>query len=155
MDNKEFKLGDSVFTIGSVYYFKYNICDDWSPKLCPESILYIDSIANFLEKNKGLKINVESYTDSRGNLLYNDTLSFSFARRAGISLFDKGVELLRINFVGFGERKPRIVNLSISKLYSFLPLGQCLTEDFVESLDSNEKREIQFKQENLNKNNCN
>ncbi|WP_415889329.1 OmpA family protein [Neptuniibacter sp. SY11_33] len=66
----------------------------------------LDSVAKVLAKFDQTELNVDGFTDSSGSFEYNQQLSERRAARVGDYLASAGVERLRINARGYGERYP-------------------------------------------------
>lgn len=86
-------------TINPVYfgYDKFNI----TAKAAKE----LDKIANILNNNKNIHIEVSSYTDSRGTNAYNLKLSERRAKASADYLVALGISRSRITTKGYGESK--------------------------------------------------
>ncbi|WP_232731988.1 OmpA family protein [Confluentibacter lentus] len=80
-------------------YDKYNIR--------PDAALELDKIVNLMKNNyPEMVIRIESHTDSRGELSYNDKLSIDRANATYEYLVSKGIDVSRITeHEGFGERR--------------------------------------------------
>ena len=72
-----------------------------------ESNLELDKLANFLKSNPEKKVELNAYTDSRGQRDYNIQLSNRRANAAKEYLIGKGVEVERIVAKGKGEENIR------------------------------------------------
>ncbi len=83
-------------------YYDYN-----SYKLSSKAKKELDKLANHLKKNKNLKIELSSHTDSRGKKSYNLKLSKKRSAAAKNYLVKKGIEPSRIIAKGYGESKLR------------------------------------------------
>ena len=70
----------------------------------------LDSVGKVLEKFEKTQINVDGYTDSTGSFEYNQSLSERRATAVSNYLRQVGVDPLRINTRGFGERFPLATN---------------------------------------------
>ncbi len=66
----------------------------------------LDSVAKVLVKFDKTELNVDGFTDSTGSFEYNQQLSERRAARVGDYLVSSGIERLRINARGYGERYP-------------------------------------------------
>ena len=78
--------------------------------LRPEAQSKLDTVANTLSKNRGLKLEVSGHTDSVGAAQYNEKLGLKRAKSATRYLIDKGIESTRLEPVSYGERKPAADN---------------------------------------------
>ena len=68
-----------------------------------ESAKELDKLANIMEKNASLNIEVSAYTDARGSSAYNLKLSNRRAKSTIEYLVSKGIERSRISGKGYGE----------------------------------------------------
>lgn len=66
----------------------------------------LDSVVRVLVKFDKTELNVDGFTDSTGSFEYNQQLSERRAARVGDYLGHSGVDPLRINARGYGERYP-------------------------------------------------
>jgi outer membrane protein OmpA-like peptidoglycan-associated protein len=66
------------------------------------------NLRDFLQKNPGIKIQVEGHTDSRGSADYNRALSKRRAASVRAWLIDNGIDKDRVSSVGYGEDKPKV-----------------------------------------------
>ena len=74
--------------------------------LKPGAYSEIGRVANVLNRYPQTTIRVEGHTDSKGSEAYNQTLSEKRAQAVKSALTQKGVNLARIQIVGFGESQP-------------------------------------------------
>jgi outer membrane protein OmpA-like peptidoglycan-associated protein len=66
----------------------------------------LDKLIDLLKQNEGLKIELSSHTDSRGDARYNEDLSQKRAREAWSYIVGHGVDPDRIEAKGKGEEQP-------------------------------------------------
>jgi peptidoglycan-associated lipoprotein len=114
--------------------------DKWD--LRPESMVSLDKLVETLNDNPNVTIELMSHTDSRNTEEYNLALSQKRAQSVVDYLVSKGIELDRLQAKGYGESSPKVVNDEISTIYPFLKNGTTLTEQYINSLANDEKREI-------------
>ncbi len=88
-------IGDAAFEFGESY-------------LTAAGEQYMDAWAEFLLKNKDIRIKLKTHTDKRGNVAYNFKLSQQRAFEAKRYLISKGVNHLQVIGRGYGERYPLI-----------------------------------------------
>lgn len=74
----------------------------------------LDSVAKVLMKFDQTQVDVEGYTDSTGSAEYNQELSERRAQSVAQHLMSVGVDRLRLNARGYGERNPIADNGSAS-----------------------------------------
>ncbi len=80
--------------------YKYN-----SDKLTRKAKKELDKLVAHLKSHKDLKIELSSYTDSRGRKDYNQKLSERRSKSVKKYLMSKGIPGTRIKAVGYGETK--------------------------------------------------
>jgi peptidoglycan-associated lipoprotein len=117
--------------------------DDWQLK--PQYQDSLNGLVEILKNNPEIVIELGSHTDSRGSLEYNDSLSFKRAKAVVDYLISKGIESDRLIPKGFGERVPRVLEsdktvIINNKEYTF-PKGTVLTEEYINSLKTEDERE--------------
>lgn len=96
-----------------------------------ETLLLLDSLALFMERNSDLGLIIECHTDSRGNDTMNMKLSSGRSNSIKQALTRRGVDSLRIQSKGLGESQPAFVYLADGKHYSSgerLPEGAQMVE---------------------------
>jgi hypothetical protein len=80
---------------------------------------FIDSLANFLLKNKNISIEIHFHSDIRGNDQYNQKRTEVCGKSRLTSLFESkypNLNLDRIVFLCFGESKPLFSQSDIDKI---------------------------------------
>jgi outer membrane protein OmpA-like peptidoglycan-associated protein len=137
-----FNLTDSVFEVGQIKKIQivYELSGGCHPTI--KSLPILDSIVDFLKMNKNLKIEIGTHTDYRADSTLNEYLSKLRAKRVKEYFIKKGIEITRLEHKGYGEYYPIVVDKKINEKYTFLPIGQELTENYIKKLDSVEKQEI-------------
>lgn len=78
--------------------------------ILPESFPELNRLAEFLQKNPNIKIQINGHTDNIGSNKDNQVLSEQRANAVKDYLAKKGVELNRIKTAGYGESKPIATN---------------------------------------------
>ena len=71
----------------------------------PDAEIELSKILNAMKEYPELVIHIESHTDSRGSLTYNDELSEKRAQSTLNWLVDKGIDRGRLSAKGYGERQ--------------------------------------------------
>jgi len=104
-----FSLKDTAFVKGSVLrkniYFGYDAF-----VIQPESFLFLDSMASFLNTNKQLQIEVGNHNDERGSTAYSKDLTGKRAQAITDYLISKGIDKNRIVSKGYSSSSPVIVH---------------------------------------------
>lgn len=75
-------------------------------KIIPSSYNSLNELAEYLQENGKLNIEIVGHTDSQGDEVYNQKLSLSRANSVANYLIDKGVNKGRIKTLGLGETDP-------------------------------------------------
>lgn len=78
--------------------------------LRPESFPELDKVAELLEQNPRLFIEIGGHTDDKGSDAYNEQLSQGRAEAVREYLTGKWIEAERITAKGYGESKPEVLN---------------------------------------------
>jgi len=81
-----------------------------SAALTPADRLIIDSVVGYVQSRPTYAIEVQGYTDDRGNEEANQTLSAARAKAVADYLIAKGVDAGRVTAAGYGETKPIAAN---------------------------------------------
>jgi peptidoglycan-associated lipoprotein len=110
--------------------------------LRPESMVSLDKLVETLIDNPNVTIELMSHTDSRDTEEYNQNLSQKRAQVVVQYLIDKGIESARLSAKGYGESTPKVVDAVIVTQNPFLKTGTSLTEQYINSLSSDEQKEI-------------
>lgn len=107
-----------------------------SAQITEESTAALDRLANLLQENPNITIELASHCDYRGDANYNIGLSQRRAESVVSYLNDHGVEMERLTAKGYGADMPKIVNKKIAEAYPFLAVGDTLTQQFITQKDS-------------------
>jgi peptidoglycan-associated lipoprotein len=110
--------------------------------LRPESMVSLDKLVETLIDNPNVTIELMSHTDSRDTEEYNMELSQKRAQSVVDYLIGKGIAAERLTAKGYGETSPKVVDEAIMKDAPFLRLGTTLTEQYINSLNNDEQKEI-------------
>ena len=110
--------------------------------LRPESMVSLDKLVETLEDNPNITIELMSHTDSRDTEAFNLDLSQKRAQSVVDYLIGKGIEKDRLSPRGYGESSPKVVDTETAALYPFLRSGANLTEVYINSLATEEQKEI-------------
>ena len=93
----------------------------------------LDSIINILSENPSIVIELSAHTDMVGTDEDNMVLSQRRANSVTEYFQSKGCQRGRIEAVGYGESKPKVITQADNK-YPFLKVGSVLDEKFINSL---------------------
>ncbi|TNE68391.1 MAG: flagellar motor protein MotB [Bacteroidetes bacterium] len=80
--------------------------DKWDIR--PDAEPTLNRLANVLQQNPDINIQLGSHTDCRGNDDYNESLSQKRAQSAVNYLISKGIATERLSAVGYGESQPAV-----------------------------------------------
>jgi outer membrane protein OmpA-like peptidoglycan-associated protein/tetratricopeptide (TPR) repeat protein len=86
--------------------------DTNSSVLRPESKTEIARIAEILNDNPGIRVEISGHTDSQGEDKYNQWLSEKRAKSVVDALIESGIDPSRLEYVGYGELDPIESNLT-------------------------------------------
>ncbi len=120
-------------------YYDYN-----DTTLRPESFPELDQLVLLLNENPGLIIQINSHTDARGQLKYNQRLSQGRANSVVVYLIEKGINPERLVAKGFGEEVPDEFKVAVTTPGGVeIPKGTVLTEKFINTF-KNIKEDFEF-----------
>jgi outer membrane protein OmpA-like peptidoglycan-associated protein len=77
-----------------------------SAKLLPKSSASLNNVASILQENADYKVEINGYTDNKGDAEKNRALSEARAKAVSDYLFAKGIEEGRLSAAGFGDENP-------------------------------------------------
>lgn len=103
--------------------------------LRPESREALDELVALLEDNPNVTIELSAHTDRVGSDTYNENLSQRRAQSVVDYLIAHGIPADRLTAKGYGKSTPTTVSKNRTEKYDFLPEGQVLTSEFIETLD--------------------
>lgn len=126
---------DQVIELPNIFY------DFARWDLRPESMVSLDRLVETLNDNPNVTIELMSHTDSRGSDEDNIILSQRRAQSVVDYLISKGIAADRLEAKGYGESVPKVVDEKTTQEYSFLKIGQTLSESFINSLPTTEQQE--------------
>lgn len=120
-----------------------NIFYDFSKwDLRPESMVSLDKLVETLNDNPSVTIELMSHTDSRDTEEFNLDLSQKRAQSVVDYLIGKGIASDRLTAKGYGETSPKTVDEEIMQDSPFLRSGTTLNEQYINTLASDEQKEI-------------
>ena len=85
-------------------------------KLRPESIVELNSFANYLKAHPKMNIEIGGHTDSRGDALENITLSTNRAKAVYDFLISKGIPSAQLSYRGYGSTLPIMDDAAIKAM---------------------------------------
>ncbi len=110
--------------------------------LRPESMVSLDRLVETLNDNPNITIELMSHTDSRDTEEYNLDLSQKRAQSVVDYLVAKGIARDRLTARGYGESEPKVADAVIVSDNPFLKAGVALTEQYINTLQNDEQKEI-------------
>jgi outer membrane protein OmpA-like peptidoglycan-associated protein len=96
---------DKEIRILQQIHFAYN-----KDVIRPESFPVIDAVAEIMQQNPKIKIEVQGHTDNRGNKRYNQDLSDRRANSVMNALISRGIDRSRLRARGYGMDRPLVPN---------------------------------------------
>jgi len=108
---KKIKIGESI-VLRNIFF------DVNKSTLKASSVLELAKLADLLNKNKSLRVEISGHTDTNGSASLNMKLSKSRAKAVVDFLIEAGYESSRFEYVGFGEEKPLISDAEIEQIPS-------------------------------------
>jgi outer membrane protein OmpA-like peptidoglycan-associated protein len=97
---------------GSAYAIEAIVFETDAALLSPDAELLLQGFANYLNKQAGLRIQINGHTDDIGDATRNQVLSEERAKAVAAYLEAHGVAADRMQYKGFGEAQPRVANSS-------------------------------------------
>jgi peptidoglycan-associated lipoprotein len=110
--------------------------------LSKESTGALDELITLMNDNPKIVVSLIAHTDNRGSDAANMQLSQRRAQAVVDYLIINGIDEERLNAKGMGETQPRKITAEITAKYSFLKTGEVLSEEFINTLQDNEQKEI-------------
>jgi outer membrane protein OmpA-like peptidoglycan-associated protein/tetratricopeptide (TPR) repeat protein len=96
--------------VGSKVVLKNIFFDTGKADLKQESVAELETMRKLLEKNTGLKVQINGHTDNVGEATYNKGLSLKRARSVVDYLIRNGIDVNRLAAIGYGEERPLVSN---------------------------------------------
>ena len=103
-------------------------------ELTPASEQGLNQLIKLLQDNPNITIELSAHTDRVGDSASNKTLSEKRAQAVVEYLIAHGIDKERLTPVGYGKDKPVVVDEALHKKYNYLPVGQTLDEQFIDTL---------------------
>ena len=102
----------------------------------------LDKIVKVMTENPHMEIELGSHTDSRGSVSSNVSLSDRRAKASATYIVKHGIDKTRITGKGYGESTPNVVDEIIHEKYSYLPIGQIMTEEYINAFKYKSKKKF-------------
>lgn len=102
--------------------------------LTDSSRVALDRLATLLKENPNVTIELGAHCDYRGTDAYNDRLSQRRAESVVSYLVSAGIAPARLTAKGYGKRVPKVINKRLAAQYSFLHVGDTLTQSRIAQL---------------------
>lgn len=99
----------------------------------------LDKLVSMMQENPNITIELAAHCDYRGNDAYNKRLSQRRAQSVVDYMILHGVKKDRLQAVGYGEERPKIVSKKMAEKYTFLHVNDTLSEAFILKLSPNEQ----------------
>jgi len=96
--------------VGETFVLRNVFFDFDESTLKKESEVELNKLADYLTKNKGIKIEIGGHTDNQGSESYNERLSNDRAKAVYEYLVNKGINSNRMTYKGYGMSKPIATN---------------------------------------------
>lgn len=96
----------ATVTAAGTWTFKEIQFDTNSDVLKPTAFDTLDKVADYLNRNTELKVEIQGHTDNTGSIAYNTKLSEKRAKAVETYLSDKGVSAEQISSKGYGPSMP-------------------------------------------------
>lgn len=130
------KPGIGIVSIPNIRY------DFNDTTLREESKVALDELIEMLTINPTVRIELRANTDYRGSEKSNQILSQGRANSVVEYLVENGIKKDRLVAKGYGESIPLKVSKLTAQKYPFLQEGDVLDEQFINSLETEEQKEI-------------
>lgn len=101
--------------------------------LRPESATALDELVKLLEENPNVTIELSAHCDYKGSAAYNQRLAQRRAETVVQYLISHGIAADRLQPVGYGKEKPKVIRKKLTERYTWLKEGDVLTEEFIQA----------------------
>ena len=102
--------------------------------LRPETKTALDEMAQMLNDNPNVTIEMASHTDRWGTEEYNMSLSHRRAQSVIDYLISKGISADRLQPQGYGKSRPKTITKRLAREYPQFKEGDVLTEEYISGL---------------------
>lgn len=107
--------------------------------LRPETKTALDEMAQMLNDNPNVTIEMASHTDRWGTEEYNLSLSHRRAQSVIDYLISKGISADRLQPQGYGKSRPKTITKRLAREYPQFKEGDVLTEEYISSLSEEDQ----------------
>ena len=109
VDLKKVEVGQSIVLRNIFFdYAKYSLRD--------ASVNELERLIKLLEENPTMRIEISGHTDTRGTVEDNQLLSQNRAKSVVDYLIEHGIDKSRLEYAGYGEKKPLISDSEIEDM---------------------------------------
>ncbi|OFX24257.1 MAG: hypothetical protein A2041_14340 [Bacteroidetes bacterium GWA2_31_9b] len=144
IDSQDFKSEIRLSSIAEPIELPNILYDFAKWDLRPESMVALDKLVETLNDNPQVTIELRSHTDARGSVQTNIELSQKRAQSVVNYLIEKGIEPARLRAKGYAATMPKIVDIKIAAQYPFLKEGTEITQPLIDSLPTEEQKEVAY-----------
>ena len=130
-ESREYVLQFPLASLNTPVLVRNVFYDFDSARLTESSTMALDSLVDLLNENPNVTIELSSHCDYRGADAYNQQLSQRRAESVVNYLIEHGIATDRLQPVGYGESRPKIVTRKMAEQNAFLNVGDTLTEAFI------------------------
>lgn len=102
--------------------------------LRPESVDALNEMAQVMRDNPNITIEMASHTDRWGDEAYNLNLSERRAKAVIDYLISVGISPERLQYMGYGESRPKVITKKLAREYPQFPEGTLLSEEYIDTL---------------------
>lgn len=107
--------------------------------LRPETKTALDEMAQMLNDNPNVTIEMASHTDRWGTEEYNMSLSHRRAQSVIDYLISKGISADRLQPQGYGKSRPKTITKRLAREYPQFKEGDVLTEEYISNLSEEDQ----------------
>jgi outer membrane protein OmpA-like peptidoglycan-associated protein/tetratricopeptide (TPR) repeat protein len=142
LESEEYTLQFPLANISAPVLIENIFYDFDKATLRPESSVALDKLVDLLNENPNVTIELSAHTDCRGSDQYNERLSQRRAESVVNYLIEHGIAADRLTPKGYGENRPKTIKRKLTEKYDWLKADDVLTEEFINALGDEEKKEI-------------
>ncbi len=140
-ESREYTLQFPLASINTPVLVRNVFYEFDSANLTESSTMALDSLVDLLNENPNITIELSAHCDYRGADAYNQRLSQRRAESVVNYLIAHGIAKDRLQPVGYGESRPKVVTRKMAEQNAFLNVGDTLTEAFILRFDDKDIQE--------------